>query len=225
MADYGLIVKNNDSEVQIDGTYKNYTLFTSGSQAVTQTGSGTAVTINTNSPVVASKVLTTYFHCISGSSSTSGTYVAAIIFYSEGSQTLPWVSYTYAHTATLPTYGLIVKNAAGTVVFSSEDEWLKIIGVDSSSLAYSVGGYTDVTVVDAVNNYFFLTDHSWEHTATYNGSDWDHIVYSRGMKRINSTTIRVGVFPYSVFSLGSSAGIGNGSWNSTFQLLEFGPPV
>ena len=90
-------------------------------------------------------------------------------------------------------YGLVVYNDSGGIVFHSNARWCRIVaanvvnnplGTDCSS---SIN--TDVTVVDADNNYFYLTP-VYE-VAQYNPQQGISMFASPTFRKINSTTIRI----------------------------------
>ena len=216
MADYGLIVKNNSNEIQIDSLYKNYTLLQSSSTSI----SGGIVTIDTQDttsvPIFASKADATYCHCLYGFNKSGSSFISAIV-YSEGSHTIYWKLFKGDYTATLPTYGLIIKNSSNQIVFSSEDTWLKIVNVYSRSTSYT-DGWIDITVSDADNNYFIITDFSWT-LFTYGGPP----IYSwarsaRGFRKTGSTTIRVEQFVYAGGTI--PVEIEDRAWTDAFLLIE-----
>ena len=88
--------------------------------------------------------------------------------------------------------------------------WMKILSINNGTAAYGNGN--NHTVIDAVNNYFFLTNH-----CEYDdGSNR----YSRGFKRTASTTIRVDTFIYQS-SVPEGAPI---RWYDDYTLIEVAKP-
>jgi len=217
MSDYGIIIKNNSGEVQIDSVYKNYALNQSGSQAMVGVAEYVNFTDVSTPPIFATKANASYYHCHPHFEISGSDYTRALIL-SEGAYTLYWKLFTSGQVLSLPSYGLVIRNSSNEIVFSSADTWLKIKGVYSRLVAY--GATSDVTVVDADNNYFILTDHSWDLRSIEYPPYWDYYYRARGIKYINSTTIRIGTFIWQEGTVGGE--ITDSAWFNDCVLIEIG---
>lgn len=219
MADYGLIVKNSSAQTMIDGAYKNYALKQTSSTDM----SGGANTINItdvpNLPIFVSKANLSYYHCLYNIEKSGSDFINARVM-SNGAFTLYWKTFIPGPVQALPTYGLIVKNSSNEVIFSSEDTWLKIISVNTQAVYYNQSPATvDVTVSNADDNYFFLTDYSWFLITTGSPPIYSYAFYARGFKKINSTTIRITNFAYVGGTIPEE--IGDVAWTNNCTLIEF----
>jgi len=119
----------------------------------------------------------------------------------------------------LPSYGLVVRNLSNQIVFSSNDTPLKIINTHTSSLSRT-SSYVDITVSDADNNYFFLTDFSWDlYSEHVGGDDYAYFFKARGFYKTSSTNIRIEKF---IFESGVTGGLlgPDYAWTDAFTLLE-----
>lgn len=201
MSDYGLIVKNNSSEIQIDSLYKNFTLKDSGSLVLPSEHE--SATLNfadvTNIPLVAIRPTTVSFCALLELNKSGSTYISAAVGGEGIGGTIQWAMFINALSQSLPTYGLIVKNPSDEVVFSSDETYLKIIDVHSFSLSPSLvyGSWIDITVNDADNNYFILYPFSYFIDIEVDEEDpptYDALMYPMGMKKISSTVIRIDEF-------------------------------
>jgi len=218
MADYGIQVENSSGEIQIDSTYKNYALKQTGSTGVAYGQNVIDITDVSSAPIFAAKANSSYYHCLYGLAESGSNYTDAYVD-AEGSFTLAWKTFVPGNVQTLPTYGLIIRNSSNEIVFSSADTWLKLKGVYSRSVA--LNATSDVTVNDAANNYFYLSDYSWNLWSESAGPPLFHFMYeARGIKYINATTVRIGTFQFGDGII--PAEITGGAWYNDCTLIEFG---
>lgn len=186
MTDYGMEIKNVNSDVLVDSTYRNLSEDASGANAlITNLNSGgTSVTWGTEMviptspliPVVVWKPSTSKF-------STVLSYEKERINYEDtenydgfivtteavpGSTTydyIDWVCCRENRTASDIAYGLLINNAKGAKVFDSGLSYLKIHSIIDGSLSLpspspsgsQFGPYTDITHSSIENPYYFLT--------------------------------------------------------------------
>jgi len=231
MADYGLKIKNYDAEIQIDSIYKNYALKQASSTACSGGEDTIDFTDVSDSPIFITKADPTYYHCVHQHAKSGSNYISALVQsgdiftlnsgYNGGAFTLYWKNFIPGYV-NLPTYGLLVKNPSDEIVFSSEDEYLKIINTYTQNVGFSdvfgeVPDTVDVTVSNADDNYFLLTDYSYdERPSDEVESSYNHT--ARGIKKINSTTIRITGFVWKEVATGTS----RNSWYDSCTLIEFG---
>ncbi len=191
---YGMIVKNSDDEIQIDGEYQNYTLFDSGSFNFDTTGSGMRFVNFTDTdkvPIYAFRPISSCFigagHWIKSGDDFTQIYTP---MEKDETGTIEWVLFTEGNTNALPEYGMVIKNAGGDVVFSSDEEYFKIVSINSVSHdRYNQStDYDDITGLDVDNNYFFLVHFVQDpYFESFSG-------YYAGLKRLSSSSIRVASF-------------------------------
>ena len=221
MADYGLLVKNNANEIQIDSLYKNFSLFGSGSLAISSGENTINFTDTAQTPIIGIRPTTTTFCVLKKLNKSGANYITATI---EGqldvSGTIQWLVFIDGLLNALPTYGLIVKNSSNEVVFSSNESYFKIKGIYSPSV--STGSYVNVTVNNADNNYFILYPYSY-----YIESEWVEeiqaygtTVFCMGIKKISSTVVRVGSFD--VWTGETLSDETDSDWYSSCKLIEVG---
>lgn len=224
MADYGLIVENASGEIQIDSLYKNYSFAESGTKAIDFLGdeSTNKITFSqtVESPLFLIKPPVNFRAGLTWVSTTE-----AMLGCSTGdSQDVDWMVYQAGPSESTSGYGLLVRNPGGDIVFSSNDEYLKIVGVYSSSGGLSSTVY--VTVDDADNNYFFLTDYVFFDDC----QDWSpqaerQYFYERSFYRNSSTTIGVQSMYYADYTEPSPCvEDGSSTWGS-FQVIEVAPAL
>jgi len=197
MADYGLLVKNTNGQVQIDSLYRNFSFWESGTLDISEGYNTIDFTDTSQVPIVAIRPSSTTYCALARLNKSSGNYASASVEGEIGeSGTIGWAVFVEGTLNPLPSYGLVVRNPSGDVVFSSNERYFKII--DVYSLNVSEGGYVDVSVQDADNNYFVLYPYSYyiesELAESPEEDVWISDVYILGMKKMSSTIVRVGTF-------------------------------
>jgi hypothetical protein len=226
MSDYGLNVTNSSNAILIDSTYKNYVLNETNSTSIIDGITEINISDVSSVPIFASKADSSYYHSVYGCNKSGSNYVSAWIFRERPNpyapdpptSTLYWKVFIPGYKAALPTYGLIVRNSSNEIVFSSNDSYLKIKGV--YSVSNNFWDTDDITVVNAANNYFFLSEFSYASNSECSGSSCVWYKYSRGFKYLNSTTIRVGTFLYEIDVAGGE--FSDESWITDCLLVEIG---
>jgi len=181
MSDYGLQIKNSSGGIQIDSTYRNYSLWDSGSYIYTY-GSNLTFKPTSGVPIFAWRPVVTGYHTsyglIKSGANYTGVYLGDTV-----NQYIDWVVFTEHHANSLPQYGLVIRNANNDVVFSSDERYLKFEGVYPISFLSS--SHQDISVVDADNHYFFMTPHT-EILYAQNGMH----VYVAQLLKLSKTKIR-----------------------------------
>jgi len=156
MSDYGLKIINAGSEVQIDSIYKNYCLLDSGVTALNLLDSSFQEVdfINTTKvPIVAWRPNSSWGSAYAGLKKSGANFIDAW-FLSQydnegGANSIAWIVFVPGNVNVIPSYGLVVYNSNGEVVFSGDDNYMKIQSVYTGSLG-------NISVKDADNNYFIL---------------------------------------------------------------------
>lgn len=229
MAGYGLLVKNVANEIVIDSdrSEEQTSLYGTGIASVAANEQNMTLNIypdlgSTVPPTMAYKLESGYYvrhdkYVISSNNYTD----ASVHKVGTGTGFLYWACFVEGYVNSLPTYGLIVKDSAGKVIFSSSDQYFRVHGIYTGTHTMSHGNQTNVTVVDAVNHYFFDISASYCKYINhfYNNPWWDRNHYRRYMTRVNSTTI--GIYCYNRIYPGFSADYGTlNNWDNTFKLVE-----
>uniref|UniRef100_A0A6M3L155 Uncharacterized protein n=1 Tax=viral metagenome TaxID=1070528 RepID=A0A6M3L155_9ZZZZ len=219
MADYGLEVFNSNNGLQIDSKYRNFSYQDSGSLSIS-VGLNTINFVDTDEvPIIAIQPSTATYCMLHTLNKSGGDFITASIWGERlASGTINWMSFIEGTVITLPTYGLLVYDSSGTVVFSSEDRHMKIVDVYTGTCAKS--GTSDETVSNANNNYFILYPQSYwiEEVFIPPVPKTIGIHHGLGLKKIDSTTIRVGDF---LFYLEDPLVNGGDLWHSgNYTLIE-----
>lgn len=196
---YGLTIYNDNNEIQVDGTYKNFSLHDSGSWSVSSGFGWYNFSATTKPPILAIRPPGTFCLAAQYQRNASLEYYTTKI-YADGSITLPYIVFTEAAISEIPSgaYGLAVYNEYGNLVFHNYNKWCRLISSITttnplhSDCSGNPGDSVDVTVEDADNNYFILRP-------LCEKSEWNESLFTVDymtplMKKINSTTIRVSVF-------------------------------
>ena len=226
MSDYGLIVKNSGGGIQIDATYRNLSLDSSGSASIyngnsmgTTNGWYSTVSIDSSPlvPLILWRPGTDHFTSIRayGKSGSNYTDFRATTFYGHSS-TINWKCYRETRVASGDSYGLLVYNSSGDLCFDSGKKYFKIHSIHDISLGYphcdDVQGNNDslsfpgTTITHAAisNPYYILNSHFWWwFSSKYSYEDFYHdhpgswqYLNTVGLKKISSTSVNVGWFLY-----------------------------
>lgn len=213
MADYGLLLKNDSQEIQIDSTYKNLSLDNSGSGTTisndnTGTGHYTRISINSSPllPLMLIRPNTDDFVSVKNYYKSGDDFagVDLVTKYSE-TTTIDWKSYRENRTASGVSYGLLVYNPEGGLCFDSGKDYFKIFSVHTGiSLDSPPGGfvldgdYTDITHSGISDPFYVLSPSSNWVSIAYN--EVQDVTFSMrwmvGLKKLSSTSVRVGWFRY-----------------------------
>lgn len=241
MSEYGLITNNLTGRVVIDSMYKNFSYKTGGSLACSSGLNNLNITDTALTILCAIRPTTSgYSNVISYVK--SGSNFTDIKIGSSASQTIPWILFIEGYTADPDSgYGLNVYNEDGDVVFTSnETGYLKLVGIHSggnnlswtqswdvsacsSGPTLTISSY-NITVNDADNNYFILLGK--QSAVAYCYSNTTRWFYHAGIKKVNSTTIEVGLFQYTTdtTNLGFNVASINGYSAQPGYILEVEKP-
>ena len=155
MSDYGLKIINAGGETQIDSIYKNYCLLDSGVTALNLLDSSFQEVdfINTTKvPIVAWRPNSSWGSAYVGLKKSGANFIDAWFLsqYDSGGgvNSIAWIVFVSGNV-NATSYGLVVYNSSGEVVFSGDDNYMKIQSVYTGSLG-------NISVKDADNNYFIL---------------------------------------------------------------------
>lgn len=209
---YGLLVKNNNSEFQIDNTYKNY-FFKEGGNSITITNNYTApewpdwphppitgweTTINFANaipqiPLILFRPSTDRYVAIANYNKSGSNFSGFCAVCEMGySTTIDWKMFLPIWAASSETYGLRTKDVAGTILFDSNWKPFNIVAVEDFSIGAPSGTQTithsgienPFYIIAPGNNFYF--QYWWSEVAA--GTRTSKI----GLKKINATSISVG---------------------------------
>lgn len=218
MSDYGLVVKNNNQEIQIDSKYRNLSLDQSGS-GVSISNGNTSATAYTRINVAASPLLPlvliqpntddyiTVRNYYKSGSNFSG--VDVVTKYNQ-STTINWKSYRENRTLSNEDYGLLVYNSGNNLCFDSGKDYFKIysvhtgINLSSPPAGLLDGDYSDISHDGISNPYCILSSNSFWQRMTHNPqANYANIyLWVIGFKKLSSTSIRIGWYIFGYFQLG-----------------------
>ena len=221
MSDYGLNIVGSAGNIQIDSTYKNYIECAAGSAGLSAGTNDVDITDTTKAVIVAMRPGAAEFSCYYGFVKSGSIFTHAKFMGGADDVTIYWKEFVEGLVESLPAYGLIVYNSSGDVVFHSDDKPMNIVSVNTGSFAYGPGNYSDETVIDADNNYFILMPTLPIYEAIdFDPPIWLTYFYSRGLKYIDGTTIRVGDFQFGGYGqLEPPPGPWDG-WIDAYTLIE-----
>ena len=194
---YGFKVNNIDDTVIVDGTYKNFSFYESGSVTTTG-GSPTTVSFATATaslPLVAlrpTEVDTLKGITLIGYTKSGSNWTGFVIC-----NILSSLIYYKVYVSSTPTasegYGLKVYNSSSDIVFDSSYKYFDIHSVTSVTiLKPSLYVSYDVTHTDISNPYYFLSPvGAWIYGQGHGGVLGPIVFLKSGVSRLSSTSVRV----------------------------------
>jgi hypothetical protein len=207
MSDYGLKTINGSSGIQIDSVYRNLSLDDYDTSEVIINSNGTTtyytrVSVNSSPlvPLIAIKPNTDDFVVCKNVVKSSSNFVS-IDFVTQYSQstTIGWKCYRQNRVASEEDYGLKIFNSNEELCFDSGLKYLKIDTVHSLG-SFGIPSYEDVSHNDISNPYYILSGNYFWRTIQTNTSEppfeIEMKLYYVGLKRLSSTSVRVGWFPF-----------------------------
>nr|MBC8360950.1 hypothetical protein [Candidatus Desulfatibia profunda] len=251
MSDYGLIVKNLSEEIQIDSIYRNLSLSQSGASETISNNwneldpaagdywTRIALTSSALPPLVLLRPDTDNFVAVMAFVQSGSNYVNVDIIteYDNGPTTIDWQCYRQNLSGSGINYGILVYNSAGALCFDSGLQYFKIHSIHSISLdtppvlpgalpTPSYGDYEDISHAGISNPYYILSPGSqWMHATTgeppYVPST--AMLWKIGVKKLTSTSVRVGWFAYLFDQSDSIADTVNAGYNPTMKLIVCEP--
>jgi len=210
MADYGLKVKNNSGETQIDSTYRNLSLDESGSGVSisndnTADGFYTRITLTSSTlvPLVLIRPNTDDFVTVKSYYKSGSNFAGVdIVTMQQQSTTIDWKSYRENRVVSGDNYGLLVHNSSGDLCFDSGKDYFKIHSVHSITLAnptdqeQDLGPYEDITHAAISDPYYILSPASYWLKYDAPAQTSDIRAWLIGMKKLTSTSVRIGWFAH-----------------------------
>lgn len=199
MPDYGLIVKNNNEEIQIDSTYRNLSLDQSDTSTISA-ATKIAITASLLVPLCLVRPNTDRFIAVRSYSKTGSNFDGInILTEYDQSTSIGWQVYRENRTASGENYGLLVYNSSGELCFDSGKNYFKIFSVHTITLTGgpygALGDYEDISHAGISNPYYILSPSSYWVVAVQ-GAPGRLYVSSIGIKKLTSTSVRVGWFSW-----------------------------
>jgi hypothetical protein len=236
MADYGLLVYNQAGQVVIDSEYKNMHYHTSGTATHTCSYTPGVMRLYTDVsfpsidkslgvPIVAirpTSYYTAFFSLLSSGSYWTGFRI--LVESSAAGSTFQYIVFRPGPASAGGTYGLLVYNSGGELVYNSNEKTLKIKGFHTGTLDPGGDVYnppSTIVSVTSASNYFILGPVGESTLVRPIGIGMTGIYhFFRGIKYDSSTSVRVG---QGISMLGRFPGeyyAHTISWPSGFYLAE-----
>ena len=225
---YGIRIKNQNNQIQIDGEYRNLE-FTEGGNGISISNNGNwytniALTSSPLIPLILYQPATDYFSVIESIEKTGANYKYFDVV-TEDKQTtqINWKNYRQSNTPASG-YGMRIKDAAGNLIYHSLSSYFKIIQLNTINLAapsLASKPSTDISHSSIVNPFYILTPTGHYYT-DYDESPPGTYNFHRckiGLKKIDATSVRVGWFNFHTSSIpGVPSGVPEG-FNPTCKLI------
>ena len=221
MSDYGLIVRNSHKSIIIDSTYKNFTYYQSGTSTLS-IGTNTIPISGTSDMMilVIQPSLDAYIAAYGFLDTTTPGIFESIVLIADAPCDCNWLLYKEGESHPTSDYGLKIKNLDDIIVFNStEIGYANIIKRHLQGTYYTpgIGFYDpDINILNS-NSYFQITGVQYK-TICGSGIYTDYI---SALKKITSTSIRMGYIP---LATGSSNSTTSNAIVRNRYILEFRPP-
>ena len=204
MADYGLKVVTPNSEIQIDSLYRNLCRDQTGTNTITNGGTGDtyfteiSITSLSLSPLILVQPGTDFFTAVQSYNKTADNYTAfrMITEYNQ-STTINWECCRETPTLSGETYGLRIYNPGGNLVFDSGKRYFKVRSVHTFSVENPSGTvypYVDISHPDTSNPFYILTPGSFSSLCWEAAQGYCVAIEMIGLKKLSATSARVGWF-------------------------------
>lgn len=235
---YGLQAKSDNDILILDGEYYNYTLKGGGDNQAVANAGGTAtyhtlvnITNTPNVPLVMVRPDPEVFTLVEGFAHSNnlytGFYVAVQGWGSDGNATIDWRLYEAIKTSGYASHGIRLRNSAGEVFYDSSYKPFKVRQVISDIQVPDIGPpqlwedfYMDINHPTIVNPFYILIPHGlWRgcHGGLSPSYAYAHTWFKTGLKKLSSTSVRVGWFCYG-YGVGPG-GAGSQGYNPKHTLL------
>lgn len=227
MVEYGLSVKNANGDMQIDSTYRNLSMFDSGTITMVTDGSmlypvcRAVISFNpllppSNPPLVMWRPGTSgYSANMEDGRSVSGFTPTDFRETSFGAEvwsnpTIDYAVFSMDDNPTTGGYGMQVWNSDGKLCFGSDNRYVQILEIHNIATLTPFSGSVTISHPNHSNPYYILV--SSKIGSTSGGK------YVEGLKKLSSTSVSVGWFEF----IGMTGGV---SWsnntNSTLIVCNF----
>lgn len=173
---FGAKFINDSNTIQVDDTFQNYELKTSGTISVPAYGSyGTITYTGSTKAIVAIRPQDGYGVAICSVVYNSSTGVKTWRFWTNTACSLDYYIFDAPDQSTpLPTYGLVLRDTAGTITFRSDKKYMRVVGMHSilsSTGSFSQQYDTSKSYAVVMTGDTLYTDN--KHTITDKGDTYD----------------------------------------------------
>ncbi len=225
---YGIEIKNSSGNVIVDGEYKNFALYASGTATLPAVGGVTTVafTATDQIPLIAIRNQSTaQYVSLWGIRKTGSNYDGFYLIKANAvSYDVDWRVYTAHPAVVAQDYGMRVHDAAGAILFDSGRNYFDIFQLNSSiSLSTpqltedAAGLYSDISHVSVEDPFYFVSPSGyWVFQA---GGPRQFRAWRIGVKKINSTSVRLGWHIIRAAQTPPLYPDENGGWNPTVNLM------
>lgn len=218
---YGLKIYNDNGVLIIDGKYRNFSEYTSGSFSPNSNAYTTvSFTATSNLPLVG---LQPQELGVGGSVSLigytkSGSNWTGFVASSLSISNINYKVYTSDTVNPADTYGLKVYDDSSNIVFHSGKKYFDIHLVDDSVAILPPPFYTnyDITHSDISNPYYFLSPVGYWIYGYVTGPQGPLGFFRHGVQKISSTSVRVG---WTRVYGGVTTSLVSAGWNPTINLI------
>ena len=130
---YGAKFVNDSGTIQIDDTFQNYELKTAGTISVPAYGSyGTVTYTGSTKAIIAIRPQNGFGVVIRSVVYNSGTGIKTWRFWTDTACNLDYYIFDVPdQTTPLPTYGMVLRDAAGQITFRSDKKYMRVAGMHS----------------------------------------------------------------------------------------------
>jgi hypothetical protein len=188
MAEYGVQVTNYNSKVVIDNAFQNFAIHSIGSVNLVAGQNALAVSPVSSTPVILFLRPSTAGYCVWSAVGMSGSDTHYCYITSSTTQTVDYLLLKAGNVNPISDYGVVFYDATGSIIFSSDDTYAKLVGWLSytGQAEYNSPAIT-VSVSNTTNNYYLLNSGTGYAITTPN---YAHI-YTVSMMRASSTSISI----------------------------------
>ena len=229
---YGLIAKNDSDGIQIDSTYRNFSLDQENDgESIVNAGGGlgiqnVAITSSPLVPLVLIRPNTNYFINIRAYVKSGNNFTHfGIASQASSTTSIDWRCYRENRNASGESYGLLVYNSSGELCFDSGKKYFRILAIETIDLAapsVDTGPYKDITHSGVSDPFYILTPLPYYISTSALSSPPNYWLnfWTVGVKKLSSTSVRVGwfVFTNQLVRHGALEGL-----NPTMKLLVCEP--
>lgn len=215
----GIKIIGDESNIQIDNKYANYVYYDGGTTTLIS-GTNYISFTPTTDKVIFGVSPTTSGVVLNWGVTTSGSYYTGCIVKSNATQEVDYNVFIDNQTPTLSgTYGLKIYKDNGDVAFDSRNKYFKIVAIRE----VTVTSDSDVNVsVASADNFFVLQDYYYAWDLNISGGEAKWVFYSKGVKKINNTTIALSTIAVNtIIESDSGTGFESGSGGTgPFNIIE-----
>ena len=220
----GIIIRNSNSEIQIDGEYQNLSHAESGTSSIAGAGSETQVAIASSPavPLILIQPGTDRFVCAYSYLRTGSNWNAFYAIAEYGaSTTINWQCHRIITAPSSETFGLRVRDRKANIVFDSGKLYFRIGQIFTESLSSPTSASApsvDLSHPNYSNPFYILTPIGFWRFAEFTGQQTIGAWYKLGLKKLTATSVRVGWFDFRPINLPGNVA-SNSGYNPTFNVI------